>query len=654
MVEQLPLCARALPCALDQSMPLLQPTGHSIGRLAPSGPSVQRVGPRTRLAPAGAAATAQKPLASSHSAAVSVVGGALAGLALAVSQRRQQQRCRSQRELSGRVVCHGIVAGVNEFGGNIRAYRMPLPPDVHEIQPPRWNVLLEAVENKPVEEAFIPTWKLKPKLGIYSPTPQYHPLHYIEPKPSWKKAAFVKRKMNKFYEKQMRERQAKLGVKLRHLPGAWDRLSRAGAEVIGGINAFKTEADSWKELRSMSGEDILEAMKDQTALRLGAAAKTILPNWRPGFQTKAIKDMAPHLKRVDVVLEVRDARIPWATMHPDVPQWVHPKPRVIVLTRADLVPPACLEETISCIRASDRDRGCPVVAVDSQKGGKSVEALRLELMKAGAYVNRRRRMKGINPRAIRTMMIGFPNVGKSSIINRLVGRKVANKSRNAGFTKKMIWHKIGGYKNTELEFLDTPGFIPVCFSKRYTEEQASLLCICKIFTQKEIDRESCIYDLVYLLGKLWRESPHMIEKTVWRETKRMYGVDYLAALRQEEPFFPLFVPIMNPDPYCGKLLADFNRGYWGKIQLELPPPEYVEKMKEWEHLRKVGVGVEGTKLLKVPRAVRAGSGVNFKLLTAPKEMPRLPMKFGKAEEGAPEKERVPMHVFKAEGLFDGW
>jgi len=500
---------------------------------------------------------------------------------------------------------------------------------------------MEAVKNCEAKDAVVPTWKLKPQLGIYSPTPQYKPLHYIEKKPFWQKSSYAKRKRKNFYNDLREKRMEAEGYKLRFLPDPKDRLSLAGIELrTGDGSVFKEEEKVWKKLRGLSVEDLEKLMNDQRGLRLGMAGKAVPINWRPGFQTVAIRELKDYMKRIDVVVEVRDARIPWATAHPDIPEWARPKPRVIVLTKADLVPKSALEETIMHIKASDRDRGVPVVAVDAQRGGQGIEDLRLELVQAGAYVNRRRKRKGVNPRAIRTIMMGFPNVGKSSIINRLANRKVAPRTNWAGRTRRMTWHKIGGFRNTELEFLDCPGTIPVCFGKRYTEEQAQLLCMCRIFGEKQIDREKTAYELVQWLGKLASENPHMLEKTVWKETLRIYGVDFKKAIRHEAPFLPESVPTRNPEPYCGKLLNDFNRGYWGRIQLE-PPPDVVERRQDYSHALGGG-GAAG-------RAGETLGGQRVRgALPAPAPLVPLPGK----EAGQPQREKVP--VASEGGLFDGW
>jgi len=552
-------------------------------------------------------------------------------------------------DAKGRARSGIVVADFDKNGGQVKAYRMPLPPDVDEIKTPRWSVLCQAVENCSAEDAVIPDWKLKPMLWINSPTPQYQPLTFIEPKAFWKTAHFLKSKLKKYYRKQLERRMLEdttekkgAGHILRYLPSPKERLSMAGTDLLGAYGSLKVEHNSWKELKSMSADEILAACDDQKTLRLAAAAKDIPIHWRPGYQTAAIRDMQKYLCRIDVVVEIRDARIPWASTHPDIPGWIRPRPRVIVLTHADKVQRSCIEETIQYFNQSENDRGVPVIPVDARDGTIGIEELRTELLKAGAYVNRRRKRKGINPRAIRTIMFGFPNTGKSSLINRLAGRKVAKRESKPGMTRKMTWHKIGGYRNTELEFLDAPGFIPVGFGRRFTPEQQSLLCICKCFSDKHLDRTATVYDLVYRLDKLVKEHPRLLQvETLWRETKRAYGVDFKKALRQEGPLFPDWVPSMNPDPYCGRLLGDFLHGVWGKIQLE-PPPQSLQNVKE---LNKLLTGSKETRKHLATSPVKGALGPGQSQMIMPT----------KQDE---QREKVPVMVrsknLTDEGLFDGW
>jgi len=545
-------------------------------------------------------------------------------------------------------------------------FRMPLPEDVDEIKPPTWPVLMEAVRLCEAKDAVIPTWKLKPKLGIHSPTPQYAPLALPVNKPFWCKSNFIRRRQKKFYNKMRELRMEQEDYRLRYLPDPKDRLVNAGTQLLVGRGVFKAEAESWKTLRKMSTDDLVKAMNTQRTLRLGNAGKTIPINWRPHYQQFAIKKLKPTLERVDVIVEVRDARIPWTSRHPDMPEWTRGKPRVIVLTKADLVPPVALEQTIVAIKNSKVDRGCPVIPMDAQRGSIGVEDLRIEVMKSGAHVNRKRKRKGVNPRAIRAAITGMPNVGKSAIINCLTGRKVALKNGVAGGTKKLTWHKIGGFRNTEIEFLDTPGLIPLFFGKRFTEQQANMMCMCRMFGERIIDREQTAHELIHHIAKLARDHPQFVERTVWRETERIYKIDFQAAVRREAPFLPDSVPTRNPEPYCGKILNDFNKGYWGRIQLEPPPAEVLAEMEDYKRgiqatMEEKPTEEKKTVLLLPPEKIKT------KLFQGkPREMmPVMAMPTASRAKDhfrellPPTKRMEPMHVpvgggFDQQALFDGW
>mmetsp|Transcript_6296 Transcript_6296/g.15102 ORF Transcript_6296/g.15102 Transcript_6296/m.15102 type:complete len:615 (+) Transcript_6296:73-1917(+) len=529
------------------------------------------------------------------------------------------------------------------------SFRLPLPPKFDEVEPrPRWKVLMDAVKDCEADEAVVPEWKLKPKLGIYSPTPQYAIGFQPFAKPIWQKAKHAKRKMKNYYRKMLDKRMEALGHKSRYMPDPTDKLSMAGVEIDDGAGLFKEPTEYWQTLKKMPMDDLLDKMdrRDQQAIRLELASKSVPIHERPGFQILARKQMKALLQRIDVIVEVRDARIPWVTAHPDIPSWVRPKPRVIVLTKSDLVPQAALEETIARIKASEADRGVPVVAVDAQRGSRSFEDLKLELMKAGAAINRRRQRKGVNPRAVRVSVVGLPNVGKSAVINQIMQRKVAKVTAWAGATKKVTWHKIGGFRNTEFEFLDTPGQIPWAIGKRFTEEQTNLLCMCRIFGERIIDREQSAYKLVKHMHQLAQDHPHLIDNTVWRETERIYGVDFKKAVKLEGPFLPDFVPIMNPEPFCGKVLNDFNTGQWGKVQLEAPPRwTYVSDQDRPSTKSALATEYQEQMARRSMRQDRvkalAPPGRELKLPTAGRLAPREPERV--------EREPVPVEV-----SFEGW
>ena len=135
--------------------------------------------------------------------------------------------------------------------------------------------------------------------------------------------------------------------------------------------------------------------------------------WYPGHIAKAEKLLVDCIKRVDVVIELRDARIPSATAHPLVENWVgEAKPRLVVFARQDMVPPGATDEWRKHLSTSgEHHSGAPLFWINSKRGT-GVRDVRKAILAAGAYVNKRRARRGIRPRAVRAAIIGFPNVGK--------------------------------------------------------------------------------------------------------------------------------------------------------------------------------------------------------------------------------------------------
>jgi ribosome biogenesis GTPase A len=179
----------------------------------------------------------------------------------------------------------------------------------------------------------------------------------------------------------------------------------------------------------------------------GYKAPTV--NWYPGHIAKAERTLAETLNSADLLLEVRDARIPAATAHPRVREWAAGKPRIVVLTRVDMVPNVAVKSWVQAMnlfgggrwdgniqdgnlkhreRQAMKERGASdhienevesVLFVDAKRG-QGMPALMRAISKAGAYVNERRNNRGLRERPLRVAVLGYPNVGKSSLINRYV------------------------------------------------------------------------------------------------------------------------------------------------------------------------------------------------------------------------------------------
>lgn len=172
--------------------------------------------------------------------------------------------------------------------------------------------------------------------------------------------------------------------------------------------------------------------------------------WFPGHMTKAKREMQEKLNIVDMVIELRDARIPSASKNPMIEELCQNKPRLIVLSKKDKADAAATKLWCSALQ----NETTRVVALDILKENiipGIVEESRLLMQ---AKIERMKR-RGIRPRAIRAMVVGVPNVGKSTFINRISKKKVAVTGDRPGVTRALQWSKV----NQNLELLDTPGVL---------------------------------------------------------------------------------------------------------------------------------------------------------------------------------------------------
>ena len=172
--------------------------------------------------------------------------------------------------------------------------------------------------------------------------------------------------------------------------------------------------------------------------------------WFPGHMAKARREVTEKLKLVDVIFELVDARIPVSSENPMLQEIIQQKPRLILLNKADM---ADKEMTRKWIRHY-AEQGLKALAINSQAGS-GME----EIVKAAEELLRekrdRQKARGMNPRAIRAMIIGIPNVGKSTLINRLAKRNIAKTGNTPGVTRAQQWIKV----EKKLELLDTPGIL---------------------------------------------------------------------------------------------------------------------------------------------------------------------------------------------------
>lgn len=172
--------------------------------------------------------------------------------------------------------------------------------------------------------------------------------------------------------------------------------------------------------------------------------------WYPGHMTKAKRMMQENIKLIDVVIELVDARIPLSSKNPDIDQLAQNKSRVILLNKNDLAHRERTEEW----KAYFEEKGYFVAMVNS-KNGNGVKAVQNIVMEACKEKIERNRKRGIINRPIRAMIVGIPNVGKSTFINSFAGKACTKTGNKPGVTKGKQWIKL----NKNVELLDTPGIL---------------------------------------------------------------------------------------------------------------------------------------------------------------------------------------------------
>ncbi|MEW6491470.1 MAG: ribosome biogenesis GTPase YlqF [Cyanobacteriota bacterium] len=280
--------------------------------------------------------------------------------------------------------------------------------------------------------------------------------------------------------------------------------------------------------------------------------------WYPGHIAKAERELKEQLKRVDVVLEVRDARIPLSTYHPQISQWVGGKAKVLVINRMDMITPAMRQLWTSWFQK----QGETPYFTNAQQG-QGVREVAQAAQAAGVQMNQRRRDRGMQPRPVRAVVIGFPNVGKSALINRLIGRRVVESARRAGVTRQLRWVRI----SDQIELLDAPGVIPANLKN---QDKALKLAICDDIGEASYDNQKVAAVLVELLKELEDEAhkglfpPSPLKTRYELDPIAFSGEDYLVALAE-------YRHQGNVERTARQLLNDFRKGLLGTIPLELPP-----------------------------------------------------------------------------------
>ena len=225
-------------------------------------------------------------------------------------------------------------------------------------------------------------------------------------------------------------------------------------------------------------------------------------NWYPGHMAKTKRLIKENINLVDIVYEVIDARIPYSSKIKDIDELLKDKPKILVVTKMDLCD---VDETSKFLEKYKKD-GYTIVPVDLVSGKNVSEILNKtkEILKS---LDDKRKEKGLKKRSYRALIVGIPNVGKSTLINRLVGKKAASVGNMPGVTKNLSWIRI----NNDIELLDSPGIL----WPKFDEEEVALNLASMSAIKEEILKLSDVS--IHILNKL--------DKYYNSKLKDRYGVD---------------------------------------------------------------------------------------------------------------------------------
>ena len=274
--------------------------------------------------------------------------------------------------------------------------------------------------------------------------------------------------------------------------------------------------------------------------------------WYPGHMTKARRAMEENLKLVDLIVELRDARIPAASANPDLAELGKGKKRILLLSKADLADSRITEAWETCFR----EEGILPLALDAREKKKMAEVRRL--LDTAAQEKRTRDLaRGIKNSPVRVMVAGIPNVGKSTFINSLVGQARTRTGDKPGVTKGLQWIRLSG----GLELLDTPGIL----WPKFEDEQTGIhLALMGTINEDVLPLEELAARGIERCEELYPDA--LLDTYGFRADSPHAFLETLAArqgLLQKggEP---------DPEKAARRFLDDLKRGKLGRISLDRP------------------------------------------------------------------------------------
>lgn len=280
--------------------------------------------------------------------------------------------------------------------------------------------------------------------------------------------------------------------------------------------------------------------------------------WFPGHMTKTRRMIAANLSLVDGVVALLDARIPFSSCNPQLTELMESKPYMVLLNKADVADPNLTAQWVQYYRR----QGIPALAVDCISGKGTRQFLPVVKEQMLKELLERRRRSGMVGRPIRLMIVGIPNVGKSSFINKMAKSKRAKVEDRPGVTRTKQWVRV----DEQTEFLDMPG---VLWPKFDDEEVALRLAFTGAIRDQVLDIEALA---MLLLEYLHANYPKSLLDRYKLETEETEG-DKLLELVGRKRGMLLSGGIVNTERAAITVLDDFRGAKLGRITLEAPPRE---------------------------------------------------------------------------------
>jgi len=273
-------------------------------------------------------------------------------------------------------------------------------------------------------------------------------------------------------------------------------------------------------------------------------------NWYPGHMAKTKREIKEKIDLIDVVFEIIDARIPKSSKNVDINELIKNKPHILIMTKIDL---ADKTKTVQWINYY-KEQGYKVIGMDLVNNPNLNEIFN-EINKISKEINTKRQKKGLKERNVRVLILGIPNVGKSTLINRLVGKKATNVGNKPGITKKLEWIRI----NDDIELLDTPGIL----WPRFDNQQVALnLAAMTAIKEEVLDIEEVA---IYIINTMLKMYPDNIKNRYnLKDTNDIVDIldqigKRIGAIRNRETDYEkVYITI----------LKDLREGYLGKVTFD--------------------------------------------------------------------------------------